>query len=77
MVSASTMRPATDLSRASLYRYSLSIMSTVDITPRQFPLLGCPEDLSDAYLVAQSVRRRWRAKTAEILPYFTAGSVNT
>ena len=38
---------------------------------------GCPEVLSDAYLVAQSVRRRWRAKTAEILPYFTAGSVNT
>ena len=40
-------------------------------------MLGCPEVLSDAYLVARSVRRRWRAQTAEILPYFTTGSVNT
>ena len=38
---------------------------------------GCPEVLSDAYLVVRLVRRRWRAKTAEILPYFTTGSVNT
>ena len=40
-------------------------------------MLGCAQVLSDAYLVARSVRRRWRVETAEILPYFTTGSINT